>query len=143
MARLLRPRRARRRDPHAPGRGAADPGQRRPRGLREIPEGKARTRGSAANRARLITDEEGYYEYETVHPGRYQIGEGIWRPSHVHYMVRHPGYTPLVTQLYFKGDPMNEKDMFIRASLIIEVKEEKVAGGAYEAGTFDIVLAKS
>jgi len=95
------------------------------------------------NRARLITDEAGYYEYETVHPGRYKIGENVWRPSHIHYLVRHQGYRTLVTQLYFKGDPMNKDDAFIKESLIIELKEQKVGDAAYEVGTFDIVLAKA
>lgn len=96
------------------------------------------------NRARLITDENGLYEYETIHPGRYKIGPETWRPSHIHYLVRHPGYKELVTQLYFKGDPKNAADQFIKESLIIELREQKVASGAsYEGGTFDIVLAKA
>ncbi|MEK7468154.1 MAG: twin-arginine translocation pathway signal protein [Planctomycetota bacterium] len=94
-------------------------------------------------RARLVTDENGYYEYETIHPGRYEIGKGVWRPSHIHYLVRAPGYQDLVTQLYFEGDPMNEKDAFIRKSLIIKVAEHKAAEGTYERGTFDVVLAKA
>jgi catechol 1,2-dioxygenase len=92
------------------------------------------------NRARLLTDETGYYEYETVHPGPYQIGEKQWRPSHIHYYVRTTGYKPLVTQLYFKGDPHNKSDEFIKQSLIIELTERKVNGGVIEAGSFDIVL---
>jgi protocatechuate 3,4-dioxygenase beta subunit len=93
-------------------------------------------------RARLVTDEKGAYEFETVHPGRYQIGPNIWRPSHIHYMVRAAHYKTLVTQLYFKGDPMNDKDQFIRPSLIISLATEKGDGGGYERGTFDIVLAR-
>jgi protocatechuate 3,4-dioxygenase beta subunit len=93
------------------------------------------------NRARLITDENGYYEYETVHPGPYQIGAKEWRPSHIHYLVRARGYKQLVTQLYFKGDPHNKTDRFIKPSLIIELTKEKNAGGTFEAGKFDIVLA--
>jgi catechol 1,2-dioxygenase len=97
-----------------------------------------------ANRARLITDENGGYEYESIHPGRYKIGPETWRPSHVHYLVRHPGYKPLVTQLYFKGDPHNETDQFIKPSLIIELRKERSATGqVYEAGVFDIVLARA
>jgi protocatechuate 3,4-dioxygenase beta subunit len=93
------------------------------------------------NRARLITDETGYYEYETIHPGAYQIGPEAWRPSHIHYLIRHAGYKPLITQLYFKGDPHNKTDEFIKESLIIEVREQKVGTNVYEVGTFDIVLA--
>ena len=94
------------------------------------------------NRARLITDENGYYEYETIMPGRYKIGPAAWRPAHIHYMVRSPGYSTLITQLYFKGDPMNSKDRFIKKSLIIDLTKEKSVGGEYRRGEFDIVLAK-
>ncbi len=93
------------------------------------------------NRARLVTDETGYYEYETIHPAPYQIAAIAWRPSHIHYLVRHPGYERLVTQLYFKGDPHNKTDQFIKESLIIEVRQQKAGNQSYEVGTFDIVLA--
>jgi catechol 1,2-dioxygenase len=94
------------------------------------------------NRTVLVTDEQGRYEFETVRPGPYQIGERQWRPSHIHYMVRRPGYRMLVTQLYFQGDPHNGTDQFIKESLIMDVDEVSVSGGRYFAGRFDIVLAK-
>ncbi len=90
-------------------------------------------------RARLITDEEGRYEYETIHPGRYKNGN-TFRPAHIHYMVRHPGYRTLVTQLYFKGDPMNDSDPFIKPSLIIDPATVTTKQGEYREGVFDIVL---
>jgi catechol 1,2-dioxygenase len=93
------------------------------------------------NRARLITDENGYYEYETIHPGPYKIGPNTWRPSHIHYLVRCPGYKTLVTQLYFKGDPHNKTDAWIKESLIIDLAGKKVGKDVYKTGTFDIVLA--
>jgi protocatechuate 3,4-dioxygenase beta subunit len=93
------------------------------------------------NRARLITDETGYYEFETVHPGPYQIGPKAWRPSHIHYWISHPGYTQLITQLFFKGDPHNRTDEFIKESLIIDVQKQTVGKVNYEVGQFDIVLA--
>ncbi len=93
------------------------------------------------NRARLLTDETGYYEFETVHPGAYQTGPNEWRPAHIHYLVRHPRYKDLITQLYFTGDPHNKTDQFIKQSLIIDLEKKKVGGGTYESGTFNIVLA--
>lgn len=95
---------------------------------------------SFVNRARLITDESGRYEFESIHPGKYRISETIWRPSHVHYMVSSPGHKTLVTQLYFEGDPHNSKDQFIRQSLIRTPKKESSNGVQYELITFDIVL---
>jgi catechol 1,2-dioxygenase len=94
-------------------------------------------------RSRVVTDEKGYYEYETIHPGRYKIGRDLWRPAHIHYLVQHAGYKTLVTQLYFKGDPYNDKDEFIKPSLIINLDEKRVADQRYESGRFDIVLAKA
>jgi protocatechuate 3,4-dioxygenase beta subunit len=99
--------------------------------------------GVFLNRARLITDESGYYEFETIHPGPYQTGPNVWRPSHIHYMVQQPSYKSLVTQLYFKGDRYNANDEFIKPSLIIDVQEVKLPQGVYQAGVFDIVLAKA
>lgn len=92
-------------------------------------------------RARLTTDEQGCYEYETIFPGRYKIGPDQWRPAHIHYMVEHPGYQSLITQLYFQGDPYNDSDSFIKKSLIIDLKTIRVKKGSYRQGDFDIVLA--
>ena len=95
------------------------------------------------NRAQMITDENGYYEYETIHPGAYKIGPDAWRPSHIHYWITATGYKPLITQLFFKGDPHNKTDEFIKDSLIIELSSVKVGDRSYEMGIFDIVLAKA
>ncbi len=94
------------------------------------------------NRARLVTDETGYYEFETIHPGAYRTGPNQWRPSHIHYLVRHEGYATLVTQLYFEGDPRNATDRFIKPSLIVELEPLRGEQGPYEHGVFDIVLAR-
>lgn len=93
------------------------------------------------NRCRLITDDSGSYEYESIHPGAYQVGANAWRPPHIHYLVRHPGYRQLVTQLYFRGDPHQREDQFIRPSLVIDLAERRVGNATYKAGTFPIVLA--
>jgi len=97
--------------------------------------------GVFRNRARLVTDDTGYYEYESIKPGRYKIGPTQWRPAHIHYMVSSPGYKTLVTQLYFEGDPENEKDSFIKPSLIIAPQAVTLPQGRFLLGTFDIVLA--
>jgi catechol 1,2-dioxygenase len=99
--------------------------------------------GVFVNRARVLADETGHYEYETIKPGRYKIGPQLWRPAHIHYMAAAAGYKTLVTQLYFKGDPYNDKDDFIKQSLIIDPLVKKFRGGSVQLGTFDIVLAKA
>lgn len=93
------------------------------------------------HRARLVTDENGYYEYETIHPGAYQIGPRAWRPPHIHYWVRAQNYRELVTQLYFRGDPHQREDQFIRQSLIIDLREIRTQHGTYKTGIFDVILA--
>jgi protocatechuate 3,4-dioxygenase beta subunit len=94
-------------------------------------------------RARMNSDEQGYYEFETIHPGRYQLGRNVWRPAHIHFQVSVRGYETLTTQLYFKGDPFNAKDRFIHRSLIIDLQKRRAGRGHYEFGVFHIVLAKA
>ncbi|MBM3812449.1 MAG: hypothetical protein FJW20_12540 [Acidimicrobiia bacterium] len=92
------------------------------------------------NRIRLLTDETGYYEYETIKPSHYAVGDQI-RPSHIHYLVRAFGHKQLITQLYFKGDPYNTKDAYARKSnLIVDTETVKTAAGSYLRTTFDLVL---
>jgi catechol 1,2-dioxygenase len=94
------------------------------------------------NRCRLAVDEQGGYACETIHPGAYRIGRRQWRPPHIHYLVRAPGYRPLVTQLYFRGDDHQDTDPFILPSLIIDLESEQTVGGTYRRGVFDIVLER-
>ena len=55
-------------------------------------------------RARLVTDEYGYYEFETLLPVAYfDPDDSTWRCPHIHYFVRAIGYEQLVTQIYFEG----------------------------------------
>jgi protocatechuate 3,4-dioxygenase beta subunit len=87
-------------------------------------------------RSRVTTDETGFYEYETIHPGYY-----TGRTRHIHYLVQHAGYKKLVTQLYFKGDPRNATDGLFRESLAIDIATQKFGSTMVELGHFDIVLA--
>lgn len=66
---------------------------------------------SAAFRYRGTTysDAFGNYSFKTILPVPYGSGENF-RPAHFHLMITAEGYQPLVTQLYFKGDPWIEKD---------------------------------
>jgi protocatechuate 3,4-dioxygenase beta subunit len=48
----------------------------------------------------MRTDANGAYQYETIRPGHYD-----GNPSHVHYLVRAPGYYPLLLDLWFDDDP--------------------------------------
>jgi protocatechuate 3,4-dioxygenase beta subunit len=100
-------------------------------------------RSGFRNRIRLLADETGYYEYETIRPGSYRAGGGV-RPAHIHYMVQAAGYKKLITQLYFKGDPNIQSDPWAsKSNLLVDPVKIKAHDGSYQRGTFDIVLAKA
>ncbi len=91
-------------------------------------------------RARMRTTRRGLYQLRTVHPGHY--GFGFWgRPSHIHFYIRHPDYRPLVTQLYFRGDPRLTDRERAKPSLIIPLRHVSL-GKTYEWGYFPIVLTR-
>src|SRR5687767_9503779 len=48
----------------------------------------------------MRSDADGLYEYETIRPGHYD-----GNAAHVHYLVRAPGYYPLLLDLWFDDDP--------------------------------------
>ena len=93
-----------------------------------------------ANRIRLITDENGRYEYETIKPAAYNVGTQV-RPSHIHYMAQARGHARLITQCYFKGDKHIDTDPWASKSpLIIPLTNTKCEHGQYLTGRFDLVL---
>jgi catechol 1,2-dioxygenase len=61
-------------------------------------------------RATTFTDDEGKYFFNTILPVPYATGAGNYRPAHYHLMISAEGYQPLITQLYFTGDPYLAKD---------------------------------
>jgi protocatechuate 3,4-dioxygenase beta subunit len=61
-------------------------------------------------RGTTFTDDKGNYHFNTILPVPYGIGNGTYRPAHYHMMITGEGYQPLVTQLYFTGDPHLSED---------------------------------
>jgi protocatechuate 3,4-dioxygenase beta subunit len=74
-------------------------------------------------RGRFGVAETGEYEFQTMIPkpytvptdgpvGRYldAIGQHPWRPAHIHFKVTADGHEPLVTQVFFAGDPYLDND---------------------------------
>ena len=58
---------------------------------------------------RMITGEDGSYEFRTVQPGPYPWPNGMndWRPAHIHFSIFGHGFAQrLITQMYFEGDPL-------------------------------------
>jgi protocatechuate 3,4-dioxygenase beta subunit len=65
-------------------------------------------RGVALLRSRA----DGAYRIRTIKPGPYPDPAGGMRTPHIHFDVTAGDYR-LVTQMYFPGEPLNEKDMLI------------------------------
>ena len=94
---------------------------------------------------RLVTDDDGRYRVRTIKPGAYIARKDIswWRPPHVHFSVIGGGVR-LVTQMYFPGDPLNDKDYIYL--IVPEEDRPRVIGkpiagdGSSTALQFDIVL---
>src|SRR3546814_18794727 len=69
-------------------------------------------------RGKLTSDSEGAYRVATTAPVPYQIpnqgytgalleamGRHSWRPAHVHFKLRKPGFQTVTTPVYFEGCP--------------------------------------
>jgi protocatechuate 3,4-dioxygenase beta subunit len=68
--------------------------------------------------ARLAADDNGRIELQTVKPGAYPVpdSDGWWRPPHVHFSVwGRVWLSRLVTQMFFPGEPLNERDHILNA----------------------------
>ncbi len=91
----------------------------------------------------LKTEADGRYAFTTIKPGPY-AAEGEWvRPPHIHYKVSRRGYRELITQMYFDGDPLNDKDLLLKEVPVAERKRLLVTfdeGAETPEGEFDIVL---
>ena len=61
-----------------------------------------------------FTDQEGKFYFKTIQPGAYQADSDWKRPPHIHFRVSKLGYRELTTQMYFAGDPLNEKDLILQ-----------------------------
>ena len=62
----------------------------------------------------LASSAEGTYRFRTIKPGAYPAGPDTIRPPHIHFEVS-GSHDQLVTQMYFEGEPLNEKDAFCKA----------------------------
>jgi hydroxyquinol 1,2-dioxygenase len=88
-----------------------------------------------ARRARgvLHADASGTVRFRTVAPTAYPVptdgpvgdmlrssGRHPWRPAHIHFMIRAPGYQTLVTHIFRDADPYLDSDVVfgVRSSLI-------------------------
>jgi protocatechuate 3,4-dioxygenase beta subunit len=63
---------------------------------------------------RVVTDDQGAFRFTTIKPGAYPTDPndptGWIRPPHIHFKVRAPGAPVLITQMYFAGEALNDRD---------------------------------
>ena len=94
-------------------------------------------------RGKVTTDAEGHYGFRTVKPVSYPIptdgpvgkmlngmGRHPYRPAHIHAIVSAPGFEPVTTHVFVKGDSYLQSDAVfgVKNSLITEfVKREGTA----------------
>ena len=108
------------------------PRDRRDRPLDENFQGYGRSRTGA----------EGWYRFRTIEPVSYP-----GRTPHIHFVIRGPGFEPLITQMYVKGAPENERDWILnrvrdperRASIVVPF-EPHPEHADQRVARFDIVL---
>jgi catechol 1,2-dioxygenase len=108
-------------------------------------------------RGKVVCDEQGRFEVETVLPGPYTIplegpcgelcraaGWSPWRPAHLHLIVGGLGHDPITTQLFFQGGEYLDNDVAsaVKPELILRPTEEGGDGsGRRRFGvTYDFVL---
>jgi protocatechuate 3,4-dioxygenase beta subunit len=65
--------------------------------------------------ATVVTDAEGRYRFKTVKPGAYPVVGDYIRPPHVHFDITGQ-VNRLITQMYFPGEPLNDKDPLLQRS---------------------------
>ena len=89
------------------------------------------------------TDEQGRYRFRTIKPGEY-----TGRTRHLHFRVGGPGFESLPTQMYFAGDPGNERDFLWNAIRNPEARDSVTVAFAPATGTdiatgnFEIVVGR-
>lgn len=118
----------------------------------------------------MTVGEDGRYAFTTVKPVEYTVpsdgpvgdilracGRHPWRPSHLHYIVKAPGFHPLVTEIFPDDDRYLDQDTVfgVRSDLVMRYVErppEDFPDGLELSGTvnapflhveFDVTLARA
>ncbi|SUD31461.1 putative hydroxyquinol 1,2-dioxygenase [Pseudomonas fluorescens] len=99
-------------------------------------------------RGQLATATDGSFSFHSVLAQAYPIphdgpvgqmlellGRHPWRPAHLHFMIKAPGYQTLITHIFRDGDPYLESDAVfgVRSSLIADWKQ--IPGTGSDSGT--------
>jgi protocatechuate 3,4-dioxygenase beta subunit len=92
------------------------------------------------------TGADGGYRFRTIRPVPY-----TGRTPHIHFAVLGADFDTLVTQMYLRGEPLNERDGVFRGlrdaaqreSVLVTLAPAPDVEAGAEAGTFDLVIGKS
>jgi len=91
-------------------------------------------------RGRFGVAASGAYEFQTMIPNPYTVptvgpvgqyleavGQHAWRPAHIHFKVSADGHQPLVTMVFFAGDPYLENDTIgaVKESLVLSLERHE------------------
>lgn len=93
-----------------------------------------------------VVDEAGRYSFTTIRPRGYgRYGGLIRRAAHIHMRVSAPGRPPLATEVWFAGEPGNERDTFVSRIDDADLRERmlvrlKAGDDGIPVGQFDVVL---
>lgn len=60
-----------------------------------------------------FTDSAGKFYFKTIKPGAYPAAENWDRPPHIHVRASKLGFRDLITQMYFAGEPLNDRDLIL------------------------------
>ena len=117
----------------------------------------------------MTVGDDGRYAFTTVKPVEYTVpsdgpvgdilracGRHPWRPSHLHFIVKAPGYRTLVTEIFPKDDPYLDQDTVfgVRDDLVMTYHEKDASefpagmvlsgkvNESFLAVEFDVILAK-
>ena len=63
---------------------------------------------------KAVTSADGKYRFRTIIPGAYPAADDWIRPPHIHFKVSRKGYRELITQMYFEGEALNDKDLILQ-----------------------------
>ncbi len=93
-----------------------------------------------------VTDAEGVYRFRTIRPAPY-----TGRTPHIHFAVLGRDFDSLVTQMYVRGEPRNERDGLFRSirdpaqreSVLVALEPAPEVEAGALGGTFDLVIGKN
>lgn len=85
-------------------------------------------------RAAIRTEANGSFAIRTLLPGHH-LG---YRARHIHFVVTHPDHHPLVTRIYFLGDPNMDEALFPELAILLE--EGSIDGDTRLFGNVQFVL---